>query len=694
MYLSEVHLVNWRSYRDARFKFRAPTKRRPLVLIGAMNGHGKTSFLLSLYLGLFGRFGLRHAEGFSTTNADDLSYYRGAISRFRRNSTDANEPTIIDLTFSPNREEEEAGESEVRVVRRWFFAGNGRPRQGDNFEEVDLHVNGKPRRLSDPDAAAGAIERYLFPANFMPAFIFDGEQAQTLINTAGNGGIKKSVEVLFGTKVLEEVGERIRQYITQSRNRIGGKRDVSEKQRELDEKLAERDHLKSEITATKRQVTRAAQRHAELEGERQALNEKLVRLGGATQEKISELQAQCLRAEQEVVAAEEALLEQALRMGPALAVSRLLLSMLNRLKAEEIREGWEGLQAGTLSRADDVLRVAMPEPPEADELLGHLAAEIRQRVKERFRRALAQIYQPPPDGCATEYRFGHVTGEARQRLVASLGRVGNTTCSGVQETARRLAQAKEHKLDLDARRDRFANLPAEVQQMADRLKEIDAEISECTRQLGGFERELRAKQGALDSLNAAIGQLQEKLASLGPDQTRIAVAERVSNAVSSVCEQLRPLSLRQMEQYITNHFTSIADRRFRKGRIEFNGDSSPLLRVPGEPDHFIEVMSGFERRSFGIAFSLALAELTRRRIPLVIDTPMGNADTEYRPRLLTALTEVDMDQIIVLTHDAEMTPDLLEVVRSQLQQTFLVEYDQNLRESVVRDDTFFGGARI
>lgn len=46
MYLATVNLVNWRSYRDARFRFKAPTRKKPLVLVGAMNGHGKTSFLL------------------------------------------------------------------------------------------------------------------------------------------------------------------------------------------------------------------------------------------------------------------------------------------------------------------------------------------------------------------------------------------------------------------------------------------------------------------------------------------------------------------------------------------------------------------------------------------------------------------------------------------------------------------------
>lgn len=72
----------------------------------------------------------------------------------------------------------------------------------------------------------------------------------------------------------------------------------------------------------------------------------------------------------------------------------------------------------------------------------------------------------------------------------------------------------------------------------------------------------------------------------------------------------------------------------------------------------------FEKRSFGIAFSLALAEITKRRIPLVIDTPLGNADSEYRPRTLKSegvritYLPVDRDGLLKLSDlEAALTTD-------------------------------------
>lgn len=688
MYLSNIQLTNWRSYADTTFKFKQPTRRRPLVLIGAMNGHGKTSLLLALYLGLFGRFGLRHVEGFSSFKTDDLPFYRDAIRRFRRNSATPDEPTMVDISFSSVAPEDN-DETEIRVVRRWFFGSDGKPRQGDSFETVELYINGRPQKLSGVDAAIARIERYLFPANFMPAFFFDGEQAQMLVNNAAESGIKKSVEVLFGTKILDEVDAAIKQYINQSRLRIGGTRNVTSQQKELDGKLAEREKLEEHIVEVHKELDRLQQQRASLERDQQVLSERLNRLGGANKTNLEELSRQLAETMENVVQNEEALTGQALLLGPALAVSRLAPAIFNRLKSEYTRERWENLREGTMTRADEVLRVALPEPPESDYLLGSIDRHTREKVKARFRLALEQIYHPPPEGCATEYLLGHVKGEMRDRLVTLLTKVTTASSNNIKDIARRVQQAREARQDAEARHSRLSNLPREVQEIAEKLKEVSGLISENSRHLGSNERDLRSKKATLEAMNAEIGKLQESLASLGPDQQRIAIAERVHRSLAAVIDEIKPITLKKIQELVASHFVAIADRRYKNAKIVFPDDGSPLLQCNGHPDQLIESMSGFERRAFGIAFSLALAEMTRVRVPLVIDTPMGNADTEYRPRLLKALTNVDLDQIVILTHDAEVTGPLLEAVDDKVQQTFLVEFDREQGQSTVTRDAFF-----
>lgn len=50
----------------------------------------------------------------------------------------------------------------------------------------------------------------------------------------------------------------------------------------------------------------------------------------------------------------------------------------------------------------------------------------------------------------------------------------------------------------------------------------------------------------------------------------------------------------------------------------------------------------------------------------------------------------DLDQVIILTHDEEVTPKLAETIKSATLQTFLVSFEGKAKGSVVQPDSYFG----
>ncbi len=663
-----------------------------MVLVGAMNGHGKTSFLVSLYLGLFGRFGLRYCEGFNSTDEADLSSYRKAIEKYRRNSASADEPTVINLTLTPTTSD--SNEEEVQVVRRWHFNSKNEPKPGEGFEEVEVYVGGRLQKRGDLEkdpliVAHERIERHLFPAHVSPAFFFDGEQAQKLIENMGEAGIKKAVEVMFGTKVIAELSETISQYLTRTRQNMGGKKKTSDQQAELDVKVKERDDLNVRIAKLQCDHVKLEREKDEKDRDRNNLQEELVRLGGGGNTDAAKLQAEYLKLEKDEQDASKALTYAVKSMGVALAMSRISPSIGNRLKAEAALEAWEGLKRGTMDNKDKVVAVAMPDPPESDPLLGNLSSEVRRKVRDRFVEALERIYNPQPVDCATEYILGHVKGESRSKVLIQLKQIQMNGELGAVEAAKKLRAVREAVEDAKARSERLSNLPQETKDIRERLDALNAANQEISRKLGALENEIRKLKADLHILNEFIGRRQEELARLGPEQKRLAVAERIGRALEELQERLKATTTSRLEEHVTKHFLAIADRRFRGGKIRLPMGGAPEIEQADGSRALLEMFSGFEKRTFGIAFSLALAEITRRRIPLVIDTPLGNADSEYRPRTLEALKNFDLDQVIVLTHDEEVTPKLAEGIRNATLQTFLVTYEGAERGSVVQPDAYF-----
>jgi len=693
MYLSRLHLQNWRTYADAAFDFSEPRRGRPIVLVGAMNGHGKTSFLMSLYLGLFGRYGLRHCEGLKNINTDDVGSYRQAVAKFRRNAADPEEPTVVDITMTP-LPERDSDEPEVRVIRRWFFTGRNEPKPGDAFEQVEVHINGKPVRLTGLDrdfiqVAQERIERTLFEAHVAPAFFFDGEQAQKLIETAGEAGIKRAVEVMFGTKVIADVAERVSGYVSRARQNIGGKKKVSERQQELEDKLKERDTLNKQIAKLQADHQRIERDKEAKEQERERLHEEFARMGGANAD-MAVLQEAYRHTQQEQTDAERALADVVRPLGLALAMKRLALPIQNRFRQEELREEWEGLKRATLDNKEKVLSAALPEPAENDPLLGNIAPAVRAKVRDRFLIALEQIYNPPKAGTAEDYWLGHVRGEARGKVLNQLGNVFTIGSARAKSAAKRLRDAREGVEESKASVERHTGLPEASRQISEQLQQLSTDTADASRKLGALENEIRSLKAKHANLQAEVGSIQEELARLGPEQQRLAVAERVGRALEQIEQALKPTTTLRLEDYVTKHFVSIADRRFRNARIHLETGNPPEIRFSdGRPSMLLESNSGFEKRAFGIAFTLALAEITRRRLPLVIDTPLGNADSQYRLRTLKALAGFDLDQVIILSHDEEVDAELAAKLKSQVNQTFLAEYIEADNLSVVHPNRYF-----
>lgn len=691
MYLSRIRLQNWRSYEDCTLEFSEPKHLKPLTLVGAMNGHGKTSLLISLYLGLFGRFGLRYCEGFDTFQENLITHYSKAISMFRRRQAEPSEPSIIDIELSVSALDTNDVQS-IRIVRRWYFSASGKPKSGSNFEEADLFIDGKAiEKVEGLDSVSIRLEKLLFPARIMPAFFFDGEQAQTLVNKSGGEGVRRAVEVMFGAKELQELREQLKSYISSRRMKHGGKIQSTSKHIELDKKVKERDELENLLNEKEVCKDKSEREKDEFIKDRDTLQSRFSKLGGEQVSNLDKITALYAKASNEKNQAEREVSNAVKKLGIALAASRLSRAVHSQLNAEEIRENWENLRDGTLEKGEEVLSKAMPEPAEEDPILGILSDRSRGLLRERIVNALEVIYNPPPNGCAERVVFGHVRGEHRKRVVEMLDIVNSYTSPELSELANTLRRSREVFFDSKARVENLKKLPEELKDIQRQLNDINNTIQNLIQKIGQLDNQIKVIRADRSTLTRDITLLEDEIAKMEPEMKRIAVAEKTVQALEDVIENLEPFILEQLQTEITRFFLSIADNRFEGSCIQFNSDNQPMLILPDGSEQPIEMMSGFERRSFGIAFSLALIEITKHRLPLIIDTPMGNADSEYRPRLLDAISKVNLDQVILLTHDQEITHDVAQTLEERLNDTFLIEFDTEDNASYAYKGEYFEG---
>ena len=164
---------------------------RPVVLLGALNGSGKTTVIEALQLALYGK---RAEFGWRGAKATGVKGYQQYLEQVRNRNAKPSEPTVAEVTLRL------ADGRRLRVRRYWSFLKTT-PR-----EDVSVFVNGND--APDLQLSTGwdeEIERIL-PVRLSELFFFDGEKIEKLADPTKSGEvIKTAIASLMGLDLVDHL---------------------------------------------------------------------------------------------------------------------------------------------------------------------------------------------------------------------------------------------------------------------------------------------------------------------------------------------------------------------------------------------------------------------------------------------------------------------------------------------------------
>ncbi len=179
MIIKSIKLHNFGVYLgDNTFTF---SKHKPVVLIGGMNGHGKTTFLEAILLGLYGSNSPSYKEKKRTTYTGYLKSYINRMCTER--------DAFIELGFTLN-------ETDIYHVRR-YWREVGRTVK----EELYIKHNGVYDAFLTKNWSM-FIEN-LVPNALSKFFFFDGEKIVEMALDTDNKQVKESIKAMLGINTLD-----------------------------------------------------------------------------------------------------------------------------------------------------------------------------------------------------------------------------------------------------------------------------------------------------------------------------------------------------------------------------------------------------------------------------------------------------------------------------------------------------------
>ncbi len=646
MRLQSLSLINFGVYRGTnRFDFSAT---KPVVLIGGMNGRGKTTFLEAVLVALYGPNSSAYVESGYTTF--------GQYLRAHTNTSPSSSSAAIKLTFS---HEVDGVEEVLAIERRW----------DTSFKHI--HVDTTVRRNGSYDAFLTdnwtAYVEDILPRALSTFFFFDGEKIAEMALDGSDGQIRDSIRMLLGVSTVDVLRRDLKAVSRRIRKRKGDDAPA-----DAVDQLAEAvDSLRKRIIEIDGEIETLLESEGALNKSIEALRSDFIAAGGeaAAQRAAHEERLRQIESQLEQVREDEIALSSG--NAPLIMFYPILPKLLEEAKADYER--------GVMSEALCQL----------NELLAQYEGDA-----EAIRSFLSYAQHKTADSFGTD--ITGVTSADVSELSSLLGEL-----PGLQEEYKRLRQ-REGLL--------AANL-AEVKDYLSiaidesSMNEAQSALETANRQLGSVKARLSTLKEERSSLNGeyirtnaeykrAVGSYLSSLNGAEEDDRLLRYAGLADDILERYAAHLQERKVRYLSETIGECYRTLANKQSLITSISMNPETLEMSYL--SPDGALvdrQSLSAGEKQLMVIATLWALARCSDKKLPVIIDTPLARLDSAHRMSIVKSYFPYASEQSIILSTDSEVFGSYYEALKPNISDEFTLVYDEGTRSTSIKRGYFAEGAR-
>ncbi len=651
MILERLTLSDFRSYRGRHVIELSPRVRygaeRPIILFGGLNGAGKTTLMLAIKLALYGR----HALGMGTPMSAYHLFLRESVHASSALMIRSHEASVeIDFVYGKlgNR-------SHYTVRRSWSMPGRR--------VQEDLFVCQDGKTLSLSAQACQGFLNELVPIGVSDLFFFDGEKIAELAEDETGGTLRDAIQQLLGLHLVERLRGDLRVYMLRHSG-SSAKRDGSV---ELDRTQADYERLLAEIDAEQDELLRAQEQLDGLVAEHDRLDLRLSERGGDWGVSRESWRAKATDLTNELMKSERELRDELAGIYPLGLARKALLPAVQAVAS--------ALNTRTRADANDLL--ASFAATLKDELDGSAAETIDQLLNAALRPV------PPPETrldvshtalARMEHAIRHAIPESEARVERLLQRI-EATHGELADAALRFEQAPDE-----------ATLADDVSRLAELAKEVrDAAVDVAVRkrELKTHYRIAIGKARALRDNHTARSEQEETAQPLE-------YAERSRRLLKDFRRVKARRTIEELEFEFGTAFHELArkDDLVANARIDPLNFTVKLLNREGRELRKAQLSAG-EKQIYAIAMLDALARTSGRRLPVVVDTPLGRLDSQHRSNLVTSYFPRASHQVILLSTDVEVDESFYTTLSPCISHAFEIRYDDAEHASSLHEGYFW-----
>ena len=656
MLLERLSVENYGVYAGRSTFDLSTSPEKPIVLIGGLNGAGKSTIFECIMVALYGKTYL----GRRTTKKEYMEF---AASRVHKHKGKRADSTSVEVAF---RFYHNGSEDEYAVNRSWAVNG------ASVLETFSVYKNGKPMADVDESQWQSFVEG-LIPLGIAKLFFFDGEKIVKITNwdRHNNVEIKSSLDTLLGTELIRQLHSDLELYLIR---RTGKKRNSDTVSQKYEQMNREKNVLLSEIDALTMERNRKENIIHEIELQISSKEQKVLGVGGGYAGIREKLLMQRAVLEEKLRNQNKGITDELSDDAPLYLVPALLERIGKQVESDV-----------------DIMR---------QEASAHVAKEKMHEIRKEV--VSAKFW---PAGTDVESASSAILTlldrmfEEPQRNV-----LFDVTHSEAAWITQKIAKIQEgygslyHKIkEYDKTMTVFEKIGVELARIP-RDDEIGPQISDINtmhEEMGILKAELAHIDQNVSSKRAYCKILQNKIKDsinqIHKDtatDSGMRLASKMQDALDLYSAGLMEKKMTQLESNLLDIARLLLHKKLLH-HIEIDRETFEI-KAYGTDDSLIPggLLSMGERQIVGTALLWALARTSGRPLPFVIDTPIGRLDGEHLANLTDRFYPFASHQTILLSTDREIGHKEYERLCGYISRSYRITHDETKSATSVSEGYF------
>lgn len=628
MIIKKLTLHNFGVYAGTNiFDFKG---EKPVVLIGGMNGRGKTTFLEAVLLALYSSNSFAYTEG-------KYSSYGQYLKSFV-NKADGTNLSFVELEF-------ELSSDETYVIRRQWNGNSQRVK-----EDIYVRLNGEVNPFLTENWSM-FIENIL-PSGLSNFFFFDGEKIATLAEEDTNDQMKESIRTLLGINIVDKLEADIKRIKNKAERENVHKFNLDESSRlrkAKEDAEAKLDKLDAKLSKIEERIV-AVDKALEVE------HINYTTKGGDIVEKKQELFQERAAINAKIQAASDNLIELAASALPLIMTKDLLKKIEAQVKEE--RQSKEN--EFTIRKVSELYNTYCLDNKSrgVDLFMEYLESNIKTRKVD-------DIFQ------MSDISYLQVC-SLNDSILSELKTNAKKTMA---EKAKLQKKADEIESYLSVEIDEKA-----INRIYKKILELEKEKTNLKVDKADLIRQRPNLNGDVIKLTAEFNKYVEDMLSfleLSDDNNRLI---KYSHKVIEVLElykiRLQEQKVGILAQTMTSCYKQLANKKNLISNIQMDPVTLDFCYYNEQGEKVPKTrLSAGEKQLMVVALLWSLAICSKRKLPVIIDTPLSRLDSMHRIAFIKTYFPNASDQTIILSTDSEIFGEYYDALKDNVGDEFTLCYD-------------------